>query len=258
MKYKNKVCLIVGATSVVGKALVHELLKREATVIAAGRNSKKLDSLLREISSSKYSGRIIVYTVDITKTRSIDDLVGFIEERFKEINYCFNLAGVCFYKDYLKVSESEIQEIININLVGVINLSRKVIAYYVDKKTAETSYFVQIGSMAGAIPGHKRFSLYAATKEAQAGLIRSLQAEFQDENIHLILVTPTGIDTNIYESSLGDKISLKEKFVNSILDKPEDVARGILDKLENNTLVDHGLRLLPTALAETVYAKFSK
>lgn len=256
--YKNKICLVVGASSGSGRATAFELLDRGAIVIASSRNFKRLNLLRLGTANVNKLKNFFIKKVDVTKPESVNELVKYIDDRFGTLDFCFNFAGVCFYKDFLKTTDKEISKIVSLNFIGAVYLLRRIINYFMNEKRHGAKYFVQAGSMAGVATGHKKFSLYAATKEALAGLLRTLQDEYRESNIRFVLVTPAGVDTEIYKASLGDKISLEKKFKKSRLDTPEDLACGILDKLESGKLVDGGIRLLPTALSKVTYEKLSK
>jgi len=245
---------VVGASTGIGKELTTELLRRGAIVIATSRNIEVLQKNFTS-TNKEFSNQLLLKQADVSDSENINDLFKFIFDKSMELDYCFNCAGLCFFKNYTLVSDDEIKKIINVNLIGAINISRAAIEHYLHIQSKKKKYFIQIGSFAGAVPGHKRFSLYAATKEAQAGLLRSLQAEFGDQNIHFILVTPAGTDTEIYQNTLGDSNVLKEKLLSSILDSANNVAIGILENI-NNDLEDYGIRLFPTKLARETYQKF--
>jgi len=251
---KDKICLVIGASTRIGKELVVELLDRDATVIATSHSIESLEKNLVS-TKQKFPNKLFFKQTDVTDSGNVDDLFQFIEGQSKKLVYCFNFAGICFFKNYLKVLDSEIEKTISTNLVESINTSRAAIKHFLNDGDKKKKYFIQVGSFAGAIPGHKKFSLYAATKEAQAWLLCSLQAEFGDKGTRFVLVTPAGVDIEIYQNTLGDSNALKVKLTDSVLDSANHVAKGILENLDGD-LEDYGIRLFPTQLARETYQKF--
>lgn len=245
--FKNMHCVVVGASSGLGLAIVRELLKREAKVIATSRN---VDYLLK--IRNKYSSKgikLYVIKTDITDPHQIDKLTSFSIRKFGYINLLVNTAGVALYKPFLSLTDSEIKSVIDVNLTGAIVLIKKMLSIML--KSRRRKYIVQLGSLAGIKPGHANFSVYSAAKEGLMGLFRSLVMEFGEQGVKLILVCPAGVKTNIAENAFGAKEFMK-KISKSDLDSPENVACGILDNLEGD-MVDDGIRLLPTAKSRQAY-----
>jgi short-subunit dehydrogenase len=246
--YKKSHCLVVGASSGLGLEVTKELLDRGAGVIAASRDTKCLLEIKKEYLSR---GELHVFRVDITDSLQIDRLTKFSLKIFSNIDLLINTVGIVAYKPFLRLTDSEIKTVIDVNLTSAILLIKKILPLMIGSKGKK--YIVQIGSLAGIKVGHANFSVYSASKEGLAGLFRSLVSEFKENRIKFILVCPTGIKTNIIKNAIGGK-ELAKKFLRSSLDSPRAVACGILDHLDNN-LCDGGIRLLPTVKSKQAYEK---
>ncbi|BCX14633.1 MAG: oxidoreductase [Patescibacteria group bacterium] len=245
--FTNMHCLVVGASSGLGLEIVRELLKRGAKVVAASRNISNLLKI-----KNRYSGKrakLFVIKTDITNSRQVDKLANFSIKALGNLNLLINTAGVAMYKPFLYLNDSEVKTVIDVNLTSAIMLIKKMLPVII--KAKDKKYVVQLGSLAGIKPGHKKFSVYSAAKEGLAGLFRSLAPEFEEQGVKFILVCPTGIKTNIAKNAIGAK-ELVKKFSESDLDNPKDVACGILDNLDSE-LVDGGIRLLPTTKSKQTY-----
>lgn len=240
-------CVVVGASSGLGLEITKELLKRKAKVIATSRNISNL-LRIRDRYSNKET-KLYITKTDITDLHQINKLVDFSRETFSSLNLLINTAGVAMYKPLLALRDSEIKTVIDVNLTSATLLIKKMLPVMI--RARGKKYVVQIGSLAGIKLGHKNFSVYSAAKEGLVGLFRSLVPEFEGQGVRFILVCPTGIKTNIAKNAIGAK-ELMEKFSESDLDNPNEVACGILDNLEGN-LVNGGIRLLPTTRSKQAY-----
>jgi len=248
LNFLNKNCLVLGGTSGIGFEIASKLKKRGANVIIVGRNIEK-------ISRSLFTSTMPTIKVDINNSEQLLELERFIKSKFKKLDMVFNCVGVVVYKDFLLTTDEEIKTIINTNLTSSIIIIKKLIPFLLGSN-GERKYIVQLGSLAGIARGHKKFSIYSASKEGLAGLFKSLSAEFEGSNIKFVLVCPAGVKTEIAEKAIGGE-DLRGKLKNSTLDNPKDVAAGILDNL-NSQLVDDGIRLLPTPLSKTSYDRLQK
>lgn len=246
--FKNMRCLVVGASSGLGLEITKELLKRGAKVIATSRNISHLLKIKNRHSSKDV--KLYVIKTNITDSHQIDKLVNFSTKTFDNLNLFINTAGIAIYKPFLSLNDSEVEMVIDVNLKGATLLIKKMLPVVI--RTKGKKYVVQIGSLAGIKLGHKNFSVYSAAKEGLAGLFRSLVSEFEGQGVRFILVCPTGIKTKIAKNAIGAK-KLMEKFSESNLDDPKEVACGILDNLLDDNLVDGGIRLLPTARSKQAY-----
>ncbi len=227
--FKNKTCLIVGSNGGIGSCISKKLTDLGANVINASRSSGN--------------------SIDITDVKSIQKLKMKVQRKYEKIDFIFNTAGIACYKPLNKITNLELGDVINVNLIGPILLTR----YFVGLMSTN-GFMVHIGSMAGIAYGHKYFSVYSASKEGLAGFLRSVAAEYHD--INFILVTPSGINTNLPYKSYGSDMLIK-KFLSSKLDSVEDVCDGILNKIRSHRY-SREIRLFPTKLSSDVYEKISK
>jgi len=200
--------LILGANSGLGLALVNNYLDNPNSQVTAV--SKSTDNLDR-INNS----RLEVVKADLTAT---------VPDFDKSFNIVINCLGIASYKPFLDITEDEIDRVIETNLTATTKTTQKYLRNILEAKGAKV--FVQIGSMAGFEPGHRKFSLYSATKMALVGLYNSLSAEFKDDDVRFLLIAPRAFESNLPSKSVG-KEELLEKLRNSELESPENIAKTI-------------------------------
>ena len=226
---RDKVVIVTGASSGIGYATALALSKAGAKVAAGARRVDKLESLKNEVQ--KNGGEILIKNLDVTKKVECDSFINLVTKTWNRIDILINNAGIMplsFFKN-LKISEWE--EMIDVNLKGVLFCTAAVIPYMITKKTG---HIVNISSVAGRII-FPAGSVYCATKHAVTAFSEGLRQELsQRYNIKVTCIEPGVVSTEL-PNTITDK-SL-ESFVESVKKmeslKAEDIANAILYSLES-------------------------
>jgi NADP-dependent 3-hydroxy acid dehydrogenase YdfG len=226
---RNKVVIVTGASSGIGYATALELCKAGAKVAAGARRGEKLQTLKNEVQ--KYGGEILVKKLDVTKKEDCDSFINLVTKTWNHIDILINNAGIMplsFFKN-LKVSEWE--QMIDVNLKGVLYCTAAVIPYMITKKSG---HIVNISSVAGRIV-FPAGSVYCATKHAVTAFSEGLRQELsQRYNIKVTCIEPGVVSTEL-PNTITDK-SL-ESFVASVKEieslKAEDIANAIIYSIDS-------------------------
>ena len=226
---RDKVVIVTGASSGIGYATALALSKSGAKVAAGARRVDKLESLKNEVQ--KNGGEILIKNLDVTKKVECDSFINLVTKTWNRIDILINNAGIMplsFFKN-LKISEWE--EMIDVNLKGVLFCTAAVIPYMITNKTG---HIVNISSVAGRII-FPAGSVYCATKHAVTAFSEGLRQELsQRYNIKVTCIEPGVVSTEL-PNTITDK-SL-ESFVESVKKmeslKAEDIANAILYSLES-------------------------
>ena len=226
---KNKVVIVTGASSGIGYATALELSKAGAKVAAGARRVEKLETLKNEVQKS--GGEIIVKKLDVTKKEDCDSFINLVTKTWNHIDILINNAGIMplsFFKN-LKVSEWE--QMIDVNLKGVLYCTAAVIPFMITKKSG---HIVNISSVAGRIV-FPAGSVYCATKHAVTAFSEGLRQELsQRYNIKVTCIEPGVVSTEL-PNTITDK-SL-ESFVESVKEmeslNAEDIANAIIYSLDS-------------------------
>ena len=226
---RNKVVIVTGASSGIGYATALELSKAGAKVAAGARRVEKLETLKNEVQ--KYGGEIIVKKLDVTKKEDCDSFINLVTKTWNRIDILINNAGIMplsFFKN-LKVSEWE--QMIDVNLKGVLYCTAAVIPFMITKKSG---HIVNISSVAGRIV-FPAGSVYCATKHAVTAFSEGLRQELsQRYNIKVTCIEPGVVSTEL-PNTITDK-SL-ESFVESVKEmeslNAEDIANAIIYSLDS-------------------------
>ena len=227
--FKNKVVIVTGASSGIGYATALELSKAGAKVAAGARRVEKLETLKNEVQ--KYGGEIIVKKLDVTKKEDCDSFINLVTKTLNHIDILINNAGIMplsFFKN-LKISEWE--QMIDVNLKGVLYCTAAVIPFMITKKSG---HIVNISSVAGRIV-FPAGSVYCATKHAVTAFSEGLRQELsQRYNIKVTCIEPGVVSTEL-PNTITDK-SL-ESFVESVKEmeslNAEDIANAIIYSLDS-------------------------
>ena len=226
---RDKVVIVTGASSGIGYATALALSKAGAKVAAGARRIDKLESLKNEVQEN--DGEILIKNLDVTKKEECDSFINLVTKTWNRIDILINNAGIMplsFFKN-LKISEWE--EMIDVNLKGVLFCTAAVVPHMITKKTG---HIVNISSVAGRII-FPAGSVYCATKHAITAFSEGLRQELsQRYNIKVTCIEPGVVSTEL-PNTITDK-SL-ESFVESVKKmeslKAEDIANAILYSLES-------------------------
>ena len=189
---RDKVVIITGASSGIGYATALTLSKAGAKVAAGARRVDKLESLKNEIQEN--GGEILIRNLDVTKKEECDSFINLVTKTWNRIDILINNAGIMplsFFKN-LKISEWE--EMIDVNLKGVLFCTAAVIPHMLTKKSG---HIVNISSVAGRII-FPAGSIYCATKHAVTAFSEGLRQELsQRYNIKVTCIEPGVVSTEL-------------------------------------------------------------
>jgi NADP-dependent 3-hydroxy acid dehydrogenase YdfG len=225
----GKVALVTGASSGIGRATALALSRAGAKVAAGARRTDKLESLRQEIE--KAGGEVIVQKLDVTKKAECDSFVSSAISKWGSADILVNNAGLMplsFFKN-LKVSEWD--QMIDVNIRGVIYCTAAVIPHMLAKKSG---HIVNMSSIAGRVV-FPSGTVYCATKHAVTAFSEGLRQEFSTRsNIRVTCIEPGVVDTELNNTITDASLA---KFVESTKQmaslKAEDIANAILFAVES-------------------------
>jgi short-subunit dehydrogenase len=228
----NKIVLITGAGSGLGRALASELNAQGYYIILAGRHLSILGETKSLLTDSKNSE---ILQLDLRNRDDIREKVNNILSRL-QISCLINNAGVTAFKTIADTSEEETDNILQTNLSGAIFITKIVLPFMIEKREGKV---VNILSVA-ANTIFKKSGVYAASKAGLLAFSNVLREEVREHNIRIINVLPGAIATPIWDNN-----SL-EKFASRMM-TPEDAASVIINNITpNNSAVSEEIVLRPT------------
>lgn len=231
MKLKDKVIVITGGGSGIGRALVYDALNRGAKVAAVDLRAKSLDETAALAGAGE---RLSVHAADITDRAAVADLPAEILNRHGSVDGLINNAGVI--QPFVPIADlgtEEIDRMIAVNLMGPINVTK---AFLPELLRRPQAHIANVSSMGGFIPFPGQ-SMYGAAKAGVKLFSEGLYAELIDTNVGVSVVMPGAVATDIALNSGVDMGAAtgSEAAASSAL-PADQAARIILDGIEANRL----------------------
>jgi NAD(P)-dependent dehydrogenase (short-subunit alcohol dehydrogenase family) len=194
--FKDKVVLITGASSGIGKALALRLAGLGASVSLVARNQQELNEVAADIE--KMGARALVLPTDVSEATPCQQAVEQTVAHFGKLDIVVCSAGVSM-RTYLERSDpAAMEQLVRVNFLGTLFITHAAIPHV--RRTRGS--LVALSSLTG-LRGVPSYSLYGATKFAVQGLYDSLRHELARDKVHVGVVAPGFVDTPLRTSVLG-------------------------------------------------------
>ncbi len=218
--YKDKVIVVTGASSGIGRALAIEGAKLGAKIVVAARNEQAMEQVVEQIKAE--GGEAFWIKTDVSKKEDCTALAKATVEKFGKIDILINNAGVSMRAIFDQMKIEVFEQVMNINFMGTVYCTHAAIQEILKQK----GWVVGISSGAGIAPLPGR-TAYSASKFAMYGFLRTLMAENMGRGLKTLVVHPGYTATNVRFRALtadgtpqGKTPRKEEK-----MDTPEYVAR---------------------------------
>lgn len=194
MKLQNKVALITGASSGMGRAQAKRFAKEGAHVIAFDVNKDGLQELEDHFDS--LDSNFLGLEVDISNAQQVESAVEKALERFKSIDIISNTAGILDDFSSLEDTDEELWDsVFNVNIKGIYLVTKAVLPTMLKNKKGT---IVNIASIAGFVAGGGG-AAYTSTKHAVVGLTKQLAYDYGQKGIKVNAIAPGYINTSMTE-----------------------------------------------------------
>jgi short-subunit dehydrogenase len=230
MKVQNKVIVVTGGGSGMGRALVIDLLSKGASVVAIDINGSTLQETASLADNKKNS--LSTFVVDITNKVSVEELFSKVIAQFGFVDGIINNAGII--QPFVKVNELKyetIERVMNVNFYGTLYMTKTFLPHLLTRPEA---HIVNISSMGGFLPVPGQ-TIYGASKAAVKLLTEGLHSELSNTNVKVTVVFPGGVNTNITKNSglnMPQQTSTEAKSMKIL--SPEKAAQIIIDGMQRN------------------------
>ena len=202
----NKVMLITGATSGVGKALAEHYYKKNYKLILVGGSKEKVDK-----QSKKFKKNTLFICADLTKSKDVKRIVSESITKFKKIDILIANAGLYEPDKILSGNPDRWERVISVNVTSVFRLVNLVLPHMKKNKFGDIA-------ITSSISGHQAIHwepIYSASKHAIQSFAHGLRTQVSKNNIRVISIAPGMIMTELWDlDPIKDK-----KYIDSMIKK---------------------------------------
>lgn len=229
MKVKDKVIVVTGGGSGMGREIVLNLLFKGAMVVAIDINESALQET---VALAGKNASLSTFVVDITNKASVEEFAYRAVAQYGSVDGIINNAGII--QPFIKLNDlsyESIERVINVNLFGTLYITKAFLPHLLTRPEA---HVVNISSMAGFLPVPGQ-TIYGATKAAVKLLTEGLNSELRNTNVKVTIVFPGAIHTNIMRNSglVTDNKPLTKAQLAHML-SPAKAASIIIEGMEND------------------------
>jgi hypothetical protein len=187
----NKIALITGATSGIGRATAIALSENNFNVIITGRRKKLLEDLEKEIKT-KSSNKIYILNFDVRNKEEVSEAIDSLPKEWKNIDVLVNNAGLAVGLNHIDEGViDDWERMIDTNIKGLLYVTRKISPMMVAKKQG---HIVNIGSTAGK-EAYENGNVYCGTKHAVDAISKGMRIDFLKHKIKVTAINPGMVET---------------------------------------------------------------
>lgn len=193
---KDKVVLITGGTSGIGKALAQVFGRAGASVVITGRNAQNLKDTAAELSQANIKN--IAIQADVSQEEDCRRMVAETMQQFGKLDILINNAGISMRAMFEQLDLDVIRQVMGINFYGTVYATKYALPYILESKGS----VIGISSIAGyrGLPGRTG---YSASKFAMHGFLETLRTEVMNRGVHVMVACPGFTSSNIRNVALA-------------------------------------------------------
>lgn len=198
MSLKDKVVIIMGASSGIGEATANLLASEGAKLTIAARRMSRL----QEIKDNNASATILPVEADVTDKDQVQNVIDKTVAEYGKIDVLFNNAGIMPVNNLDQVARDEWDNMLDINVKGVLNGIASALPIM---KKQKSGHVITTSSVLGyeVLPG---YATYSGTKYAVRAIMEGLRQEEHDNNIKTTVIAPGTVKTELFNSINNQEI----------------------------------------------------
>ena len=221
-----KTVLVTGGSRGIGKAIVYAFAKEGYNVIL---NYNSSDQSARDIVEDlkNCDGVVEMFKADISNRDEVNSMMEYAVKEFGKIDVLVNNAGICNVKLFTEITEQDWENIMQVNLKGVFNVTQAALRYSMIKE--KDGSIINISSIDG-IAGSSCEVAYSTSKAGVIGFTKALAKELALSNITVNAVAPGAINTDMLRKnySMEDLALTKYMIPMERFGRPEEVAELVM------------------------------
>ncbi len=187
----NKIILITGATSGIGKACAEKFASAGYDIIITGRRKDRLSEIQASLQS-QFGISVLPLCFDMQDRKSVASAFDHLPGQWKKIDILINNAGLALGRDSFEEADMDDWEtMLNTNVHGLLYVSRAVLPYMIDQKKG---HIINMGSVAGK-EVYEKGNVYCASKFAVDAISKSMRIDLLKHNIKVTAIHPGAVET---------------------------------------------------------------
>ncbi len=221
MRLRDKIAIITGAGSGIGRATAIFFAKEGAKIVVADWSEEGGKETLKEIENQ--GGECIFIKTDVSKKEDVEEVKNECLEKFGRIDVLVNNAGIVKFAPFHETPEEDWDKIIDVNLKSVFLCSKAVIPEMLKQGKGK---IINVASIAGFV-GFDKIGPYCASKGGIIALTKEMALEYAPKRINVNCIAPGVIKTAMTKDMLADpetKKFLEDNTLYPRLGEPEDIA----------------------------------
>ena len=221
-----KTVLVTGGSRGIGKAIVYAFAKEGYNVILNYNNSfQSAKEIVEDLSNC--DGVVEMFKADISNRDEVNSMMEYAVKEFGKIDVLVNNAGICNVKLFTEMTEQDWDNIMQVNLKGVFNVTQAALRYSMIKE--KDGSIINISSIDG-ISGSSCEVAYSTSKAGIVGFTKALAKELALSNITVNAVAPGAINTDMLRKnySIEDLALTKTMIPMERFGRPEEVAELVM------------------------------
>lgn len=232
--YSDKVVVVTGGASGIGKEIVSQLADKGSRVVIVGRTRKTGVQFVKEL---KKRGHAVDFElVDMTHEKDVKHMFKRIVATYGKIDYFYNNAGIFMGGEIRDTKLSNWHEVASNNINATMNGSHYA---YQQMLRQGSGHIVNVASAAGLFPV-PAMGIYGSTKFMIVGLTNALRNEAKEFGVRVSVVCPTVVNTPLYDTAIYNKLDERKALKSrGALQTPEVAAKKIIRGVHRNKAVIH-------------------
>lgn len=223
---KEKVIIILGASSGIGEATVRVLAAKGAKLVIASRREEKLKQLAESLEGCEVTYK----TADVANFDEVKAVVDLAMNLYGRVDVLYNNAGIMPTAPLLEGRRNEWKQLLDINIMGVLNGISAVLQIMVKQ---QSGHILATDSVLG-YHVYENSTVYCSTKFAMRAIMEGLRQEHRLDNIKSTIISPGNVATDLYKSIQNEQARQAELDFRKSIDSltAEDIASAVAYAIE--------------------------
>lgn len=225
MSLKDKVVVIMGASSGIGAATANLLAKQGAKLSIVARRFDRLEKIKKQNPDAE----IKAFKADVAKADEVEKVIAYTVASYGRIDVLFNNAGIMPVNNLDQLAHDEWQNMLDINVKGVLN---GIAAALPVMKKQKSGHIITTSSVLGyeVLPG---YAAYSGTKYAVRAIMEGLRQEEHVNNIKTTIIAPGSVKIELFNSINNKEVreglvdAMKQPGSEMMVLQPEEIAQAV-------------------------------